>query len=419
MARGKKGRFSGSSNSGAPLPWPRMIYSTTIDPPIIGIENQPFPEAAQALRSAVPGILERWLTAVPKVLPTAEELTLTQLRDHVPLMLDQIATSLASDPPGPVDRLAEESKPHGEVRFHQAYNINELLVEYHLLRCITIEEVAAKLGRGLSTAETVAISVAFDTVQRSGVVAFVDHLTRQIRASDDLQANYISYLNHDLRGGMNGILLMVEVLKRELSVEPRFAGTKEDLEAMQRSVLDSVATMDRFVFAHRLGRGKQQIRFGAVNVKSLVNETIHGLSHAAKERRIEITVEVAEECPLESDRDLLRLILQNVIGNAIRHSRREGGGVKVEGCPQIGGGCMFTISDDGPGISTAQMGHLFKSSSSSGIGKQGFKLGLPVSKMAADILGATLTVESVQGQGTTVRLKIPDRGTSSGRAHPD
>lgn len=386
-----------------------MTNSTMIDPPFDGIATQFFPEIAVALRSAASGIIGRWSMAVPKILPTAEELTLTQLRDHVPLMLEEIATALMTDPSGSTNRIGDGSKPHGEVRFRQACNVDELLIEYQLLRCIMIEEVAAKLGRSLFTSETVAIGVAFDSAQRSGVMAFVDHLTRQIKASDDLQANYISYLNHDLRGGMNGILLMVEVIKRELAADPRFAETTEDLDAMRRSVLDSVSTMDRFVFAHRLGRGRQQVRFGTVNVKSLINETIHGLSHAAKERHIEITTEVAEDCHIVSDRDLLRLILQNAIGNAIRHSRREGGRVNVAASPQLDGSCLFTICDDGPGIGTAQMEHLFTSSSSSGIGKQGFKLGLPVAKMAADILGATLTVESNQGQGTTVRLKIPDR----------
>lgn len=362
------------------------------------------------MRAGSERIMARWLRAVRNILPAAEHLTLMQLRDHVPLMVEQIAAALASDRPAPTERLAEGSKPHGEVRFHQAYSVDELLIEYHLLRCIILEEVAAHLGRVLTTAESVAINVELDTAQRQGIVTFVEHLTGQLKASDDLQSNYISYLNHDLRGGMNGIMLMVEVLKRQLSVEPRFAEAVEDLDAMRRSVLDSVTTMDRFVFAHRLGRRQQQARYSAVNVKSLVHETVQSLSHVAMERHVEFAVEVSENCAVESDRDLLRLILQNLLGNTIKHARREGGHVKFCAEPQSSGGCLFTIGDDGPGIGESQLDHLYISSSSSGKGTQKFKLGLPVSKMAADLVGATLAVESVVGKGTVVRLAVPDHG---------
>ena len=61
------------------------------------------------------------------------------------------------------------------------------------------------------------------------MVTFVAQLHRQLKATDDLQSHYVSFLNHDLRGGMNGILLMVEVLKRELGGDPKFGEVIPDL----------------------------------------------------------------------------------------------------------------------------------------------------------------------------------------------
>jgi signal transduction histidine kinase len=330
----------------------------------------------------------------------------------VPLIVDQIIEALESVQSGPTDRIAEISKPHGEVRFHQDYNVNELLIEYQLLRQIILKEVAAQLGRPLAVDEAIAINIGIDTALRRGVVTFVDHLTGQLKAADELQASYISYLNHDLRGGMNGILLMVEVLKRELASDPRFAETTDDLEAMRRAVLESVGTMDRFVFAHRLSRGKQQARFAPINVKSLVNDVISALKYGGADRSVEFTVDIPDECPLDSDRDLIRLIVQNVLGNTIKHSRSEGGKVNIAARPRQGGGCDFTIADEGPGIAPNQSAQLFAVSNNNAPGKprQALKLGLPVSKMAADLIGAKLSVESVLGVGTTVRLEVPDRG---------
>jgi signal transduction histidine kinase len=382
------------------------------NPPLDVLRNQPFPELAAALRVRSPRILERWESAVRDLLPSAEELTLGQLRNSLPLIIDQMIEALEAAEPGPTDRLMEVSQPHGETRFHQEYNVNELLVEYHLLRRIILEETTAQLTRDLTPSELIALNLGIDTALRRGVVTFVQHLTRQITASDDLQSHYVSFLNHDLRGGMNGILLMVEVLKREIGSDPKFTEAADDLEAMRRAVFDSVATMDRFVFAYRLGRGRHKARFAPVNVKTLVQDVMTSLASAAKEKAVQITTSIDEGCVLETDRDMLRLIVHNLLGNTVKHAKRGGMTVQLTArrLPDAAG-CEFTVSDNGTGIPPEQLPDLFKLSfvPPQGKGKAGVHLGLPVSKMAADIMGATLTVDSTPGAGTTCRLTVPNR----------
>src|SRR5262249_37068736 len=154
-----------------------------------------------------------------------------------------------------------------------------------------VDEVSKKLARHLTGEEAMALHAGIDRAIRYSVQSFVDHLAKQLKATDDLQSHYISFLNHDLRGGMNGILLMVEVLKRELSPEPRFSETVDDLDTMRRAVLDSVATMDRFVFAHRLSRGKHQAKFARFPVNPIIKDLVNHLSHGARERSVEFVVE--------------------------------------------------------------------------------------------------------------------------------
>jgi len=309
--------------------------------------------------------------------------------------------------------LTEISKPHGETRFHQDYNVNELLIEYHLLRRIIFEELGEQLSRDLVTDEIVAINLGMDTALRRGVVTFVQYLAKQIQASDDLQSYYISFLNHDLRGGMNGILLMTEVLKRELATEAKFADAVSDLEAMRRAVLESVATMDRFVFAHRLGRGKHEARFVPLNLKTLINDLLQTLAPTAKEKGVSFSVEGADGASLASDPELLRLMLQNILSNTTKHARKGGGKVQITVSAREGGsGCVIKVTDEGPGIPPDQIGGIFSvaTGQASNRGKGSVRLGLAVSKQAADLIGATLTAESVLGVGTTITLSVPDDG---------
>jgi signal transduction histidine kinase len=208
---------------------------------------------------------------------------------------------------------------------------------------------------------------------------------------------------------MNGILLMVEVLKRELAPDPRFGETMEDLDAMRRAVLDSVSTMDRFVFAHRLSRGKHQTKYQPFKIKPILNELVSHLAHAGRDRQVEFDVQVDDNLAASSDRDLVRLILQNLLLNTIKHAKRGGGRVRVTG-EQRGTTAVLTVTDQGPGISAEQLPSIFTLSlEDPSQGKKAVKLGLPVAKQAADLIGATLKVQSSAEAGSTFTLEIPER----------
>ena len=56
-----------------------------------------------------------------------------------------------------------------------------------------------------------------DTAVRKSVNKFAAFQQQRLKAVAEAQSKYLSFLSHDLRGGLNGVLLMVEVLKRELA----------------------------------------------------------------------------------------------------------------------------------------------------------------------------------------------------------
>jgi signal transduction histidine kinase len=82
----------------------------------------------------------------------------------------------------------------------------------------------------------------------------------------------MSFLSHDLRGGLNGVLLMIEVLRRDLSQQAQFASSVEDLDLMRRSILETVGTMDRFLHAERFRQGKVQVRPAPIDLAALAQE---------------------------------------------------------------------------------------------------------------------------------------------------
>ena len=192
-----------------------------------------FPDLAAALRERADVIIQAWENAVRQTLPAADELTLQQLRNSLPSVLEEMADAFASTKPRDIRELIEGSKSHGTTRFHENYNVRELIVEYRLLRRIIIEQVSEALHQGLDKRSAIALNMAIDTVLQGGVATFTDHLQQQIKASTEIQSKYLSFLSHDVRNHLNQALFHLQLLAARLAQAPEYAETVESISVSQ------------------------------------------------------------------------------------------------------------------------------------------------------------------------------------------
>jgi signal transduction histidine kinase len=366
-----------------------------------------FPELAAGVRAAIHAVVPRWVNLVQKSLPPADELTFAQVRDDLPTILEQMARAVEADRSGPTQKLIEMTPHHGEVRFHQSFNVDQLIGEYQLLRPILIEEVTEALGRPLEPDESVAMHAALDLVIRRATTAFVDHQTAELKVATEAQSKYLSFLSHDLRGGLNGVFLMIEVLRRELVKEPKFAESLEDLEMMRRSIFETIGTMDRFLHAERFRKGKVQVRPSRLDLGTLIAEAAAQLSYQAKDKGLDLQVDRSDPCPAVTDRELVSMILQNLLSNSVKYTSK--GVVRIAAKPdRSAGGCLVSVTDEGSGIPQDKLSELFAPFTRGEThGQPGVGLGLSIARQAADMLGARLWAESKVGEGSTFHLHLP------------
>jgi signal transduction histidine kinase len=206
---------------------------------------------------------------------------------------------------------------------------------------------------------------------------------------------------------LNGVLLMIEVLKRDLVEEPKFARSLEDLDVMRRQILETVGTMDRFLHAERFRKGKVQIKPADVNLRRLVDEIGGQFAYHAKDKQLEIRVEADEPLRIVSDRELLSMILQNLLGNAIKYSRRGEVLVRVTS-DGPGKAARLSVIDHGPGIAPEKLTQMFQPFNRGEThGQAGTGLGLSIARQAADLLGAKLWAESELGSGSQFHVDLP------------
>ena len=370
------------------------------------------PAVAAALRSCVDRIIERWKDAVKQHLPDADPLTATQVRNSIPAVLEKVALALESDQPEAVVVLAEVGTAHGVVRFQEEYDINELLVEYRLLRRIVLDELHAATGGRLTFAEGLAVDMGIDTALQRGVASYVEQLAEQLKSAAAAESKYLSFLSHDLRNNLNAVTLTLQLLSMRLAAAPDFADAARDVRNLQRAVFETVDGMDRLLQAERLRKQKVALKLGPVDLRELADSVIGQARSKAEAKGLAVENAVPADARAHSDRELLTLVLQNLLGNAVKFSPR--GRVRVRAEPDPGG-WRVAVADEGPGIAPDRVGQLFEAFSRGEThGQSGMGLGLTIASHAARLLGTELRVESELGKGSTFSLTLPPAPPAGG-----
>ena len=214
------------------------------------------------------------------------------------------------------------------------------------------------------------------------------------------QARFLAAASHDLLQPLHAARLFLGALKEEVLAAPSASGLANDVDV-------SIDTANRLLNAllnlSRLEIGGLRPEVGPVDVNSVFADLRREFVPLARSRGLNLRI-VATRIWVESDEDLLRSILQNLIGNAVRYT--EEGAVLVT-CRRRNGEILFEVRDSGPGIAEDSLENIFEEyvqlPQRSGVGK-GIGLGLSIVKRICDVLHHHVTVRSRVGRGTTFRV---------------
>src|SRR3989441_60142 len=210
-------------------------------------------------------------------------------------------------------------------------------------------------------------------------------------------------MSHELRNALTGVYGWAERLVKGKSAEANAQAASEVYEGAERTI----TLLNNFLDLTRLDAGKVRPVWRDVEIAAAVERAIAGLEPAAEAKRVRLLTEYANgAATLRTDPVRLEQILVNLLSNAVRHSP-DGETVAVQ-VEQGSSDVRFRVVDHGPGVPPELRVGIFEPferfDPHSGIGTG---LGLPVSRRLAEVLGGSLTVESVPGQGASFTLRLP------------
>jgi signal transduction histidine kinase len=251
-----------------------------------------------------------------------------------------------------------------------------------------------------------------DDTNRGMVAVFaeLEENGSRLRRASELRASFLSNMSHEFRTPLNSILaisrLLLDRMDGDLTSEQerqaRFIRTSaEELSAMVNDLLDLA----------RIDAGRVEIRPSECRIENLFRSLRGMFRPLFANPALALVLEEPEGVPiLRTDEGKLSQILRNLISNALKFT--EQGEVRVSAKrSEDGGSVVFSVSDTGIGIAPENLERIFEEYAQVEGPVQrkakGTGLGLPLSRKLAGLLGGTLTVESVPGQGSTFRVVLP------------
>jgi signal transduction histidine kinase len=375
-----------------------------MNPLLAQLTHRPFPEVAEILRAGADQITLDWDTAVRQAMPQMRHLTFDELKDSTPEILLAIAHALASDDPNVIQELLSRAPSQGLSRFSLNFDVVEVMQEDRLLRAITVLHVEKALGRRMEALESAALHAAIDVMLQRSVIALVDRQKIQLRSAAETELKFLSFLSHDLNNNLNSVTMTLQALAFDLIRAGGFPEAEESLNSAQQCIHDTVMGMRRMLDHERLRKSGKAITLSPVDLHALVTKIAAQFSREATVKGALLIVEMPPGTVVESDSELLTLVLQNLVGNAVKYIKR--GDIRVGFGEDVqSGDPVLWVSDQGPGIEPAFLETVFEAFKRGNFhGESGLGLGLAIASQAAKLLGGILTVDSRVGVGSTFRL---------------
>jgi|RhiMetdeSRZDD1v2_1073273.scaffolds.fasta_scaffold423598_1 two-component system, OmpR family, phosphate regulon sensor histidine kinase PhoR len=357
-------------------------------------------------------LLSQWREQV-RQLPSAEHLDAPTLNDHVPALLDELATSLhlACEQTIP-EALLDGSPPvHGMQRLQNGFDIVEVVAEYNILRgCI--HDLAENHGLRMEGKAFHILNRVLDEAIGLAVQTFATNQALEVQRRRE---EYLAFVAHDLCSPLNAISIAAKILQNTFPGRGDSAQTAPMLKTLDRNVQRLQALVEKVLIESDHIRTETGVKLERreFDLWPLVESLIHDLHPVAGTASTQLTNEIPEDLIVYADASLLKRVFQNLIANAIKYTPR---GEVVIGAQETGaeGSLECWVSDNGAGIPEDRLEIIFDKLETDPEREGGTGLGLAIVKTFVEAHGGKVTVESKKGVGSTFRFTLPGRAKVSG-----
>jgi signal transduction histidine kinase len=284
-----------------------------------------------------------------------------------------------------------------------------------LLLPIMIVAVAWIVRRGLKPLQYVAAEVqrrdvrtlrplGTDNLPREiePLVGELNRLLGRLQQAFAAQRAFISDAAHELRSPLTALRLQLQLLDRA----PDEAARLEARSRLGAAVERAIHLAEQLLALARSDPQELAVDFGPVDLAVVAAEGVTDAHDLALARGIDLGLEAAPNIVVRGDRETLRIMVRNLVDNAVRYTPPPGA-VQVR-CRSTAAGAVIEVIDTGPGIPAGDRDRVFdRFYRRAGSQENGTGLGLAIVKSIAEHHGARVALTEAPGGGLHVAVSFP------------
>jgi signal transduction histidine kinase len=231
-----------------------------------------------------------------------------------------------------------------------------------------------------------------------------NRMAQELREVDDHKQQFFSQISHELRNPLTAIRASAQLLLRRRDALD--AKGRHWVESIDDSVDRLLGLVTRILDLNRLRAGVFPLEREPVELDKVVARVLDIVGAQAERQGLTLeTTSTGQDFSLSADAEALTQILLNLVGNAIKFTPSDGS-VRV-GIIDAVTHLELSVRDDGPGIPAADVTRIFEPYQQAHRGRKGSGLGLAIVKELVSAHGGTITVESEEGKGTCMTVRLP------------
>lgn len=226
---------------------------------------------------------------------------------------------------------------------------------------------------------------------------------------------FLANMSHEIRTPINAVLGMNEMILRE-SGDPNITSYSESIRSAGNILLGLVNNILDF---SKIENGKMEIIPVEYDLASVINDLVNVIQAKADEKGLVLSLDIDRGIPrsLFGDEIRMKQVITNLLSNAVKYTEKGSvtfriGYERIDNEPDY---MLFKVSveDTGIGIKPEDLEKLFSEferiEEKRNRNIEGTGLGLNIAKLLLDMMGSTLEISSVYGEGTTFSFSLKQR----------
>lgn len=227
------------------------------------------------------------------------------------------------------------------------------------------------------------------------------------------KSHFLANMSHELRTPLNAIIGFSEVMIHEMFGPLGHGRYLEYAKLVHESGGHLLELINGVLDLSKIEAGKFELQEETFSLEETAEQALHFVKLQAERKNVVLRTRiVAGAAVIFADRRAIKQILVNLLANAVKFTPT--GGTVWLAAARSGNGIELAVADSGVGIPASdllRLGEAFAQGRAARV-HEGTGLGLSLVKALAALHGGEMRIESVQGEGTSVRVRLPHAGVS-------